>query len=264
MEKNFFFAFEVFAPWPIRFPEGHLLQTQDRHLTVAFLGPIDEPSLISQLSSIPSPPFKVGLAGQFTQCLFLPFKHPKTASWKVEWLSSDNLIEDYYHSFQDWLIQHGLPKSAHPNFLPHVTLSRAPFIPLKWAQHFQNLPMYIKNFHLYESLGHSRYRICWSLPMISPFEEFDHTADLAFEIRGNNLKEIYANALIALAFKYPALLNHSSRNQNFDRIEEVIMELNAVISQTDSHTACPFKAVSFHGEVSPQSNHFIWEMIVDV
>ena len=68
-QKKLFFGFEVCAPWPEELPQGRVLEKENRHMTFAFLGQTDYPRLMDKLPSLPYPPFKVGLSGQFDQCL---------------------------------------------------------------------------------------------------------------------------------------------------------------------------------------------------
>ena len=54
----------------------------------------------------------------------------------------------------------------------------------EWLDHFTPLPFFVKAIHLYQSLGNLQYQSLWESPLLSPFEELEHTADIAFLIRG--------------------------------------------------------------------------------
>jgi RNA 2',3'-cyclic 3'-phosphodiesterase len=48
-------------------------------------------------------------------------------------------------------------------------------------------------------------------------------------------------------------------------IDQLVIALNQAVSQEDQERGCPFKAVSFHGEIHQEEGQLLtWEMIVDV
>ncbi|MBN9378811.1 MAG: hypothetical protein BGO14_03635 [Chlamydiales bacterium 38-26] len=263
-KKRAFFAFDTHAPWPETLPSGRLLKAEDRHMTLAFLGEVDESQLLHKLKEFPPPPFQVGLAGFFSACVFLPPLHPNVVAWNIQWLDEDKQLIHYRAHFLEWLKSIGFhAKETNPDWLCHVTLSRKPFEKEQWLHSFTPLPFFISNIHLYESLGHSAYTPLWTYPLISPFEEIEHTADIAYLIKGENLGQIYLHALAALAFRFPAFLAYK-KPKNFENLDDVIIGLNDVISETDAHIGCPFKAISFHGQLEQDDSILKWEMIVDV
>jgi RNA 2',3'-cyclic 3'-phosphodiesterase len=263
--KRLFFALEVQAPWPVPLPAGRRLDEAQRHMTFAFLGQTDYNLLKEALERFPKPPFKVGLVGKFDQCLFLPEQHPRVVAWHVEWLEGKEQLEPYQQHFIAWLQELGFNPDARRGFLPHVTLCRAPFNPHPWKKSFSPLPMMTHSLHLYESLGGLRYQPIWTYPLPAPFREIEHTADIAFQITGESLAQLQLHALIALAFKCPALLGELNRMAQPENLDDLIIHLNESVGQIDAKKGCPFKAVSFHGEVKELENGVLqWEMIVDV
>src|ERR1700722_13349709 len=264
--KRIFFPFEVAAPWPHELPPGRLLAESDRHLTVAFLGETDYPALTKILDQCPQPSFKIGKGGIFNRCLFLPERHPNVVAWEIEWLDESASLNAYHTEIVDWLKSQEISVRVHKDgFLPHVTICRKPFRPIEWERAFMPLPMMIKSFNLYESLGNSRYRPCWSYLLKAPFEELEHTADVAFLIRGENLLEIYHHARIALAFSYPQVIHIATETPQIHSLDDIIIHLNEIVTRLDQQEGCPFKAVSFHGDLKPQTDSTLeWEMIVDV
>jgi 2'-5' RNA ligase len=267
-EKRMFFGLEVISPWPMDYPSGRLIKESDRHLTLAFLPHVSFSRLSSLLDSCPLPSFQVGLAGQFDQCLPLPTRHPTVVSWHVEWIENDESIRQFQQKLMQWLIHHDFhPSNPDRDFLPHVTLARQPFVTKDWIESFKKRPIIAKDLHLYESLGHSNYQSCWHYPIRAPFEEIDHTADIAFFIRGKDFEQLYQHALIALTFQYPPILDYLNQLEHYpcQNIEEVIMELNVMISKVDAAIGCPFKALSFHDLIIKEEPNLLkWEMIVDV
>lgn len=234
-----FFGMEVVAPWPEELPHGRTLLIEDRHLTLAFLGESNMPDL----DSFPKPPFSIGLAAIFNKPVFLAH----VIGWHIQWLEEGLL--PYQKQLADWLQIKG-------EFLSHVTMARKPFVAAEWRNQFQMLPLYVKNINLYESLGHSKYNVLWRYPLLAPFDEIEHTADLAFQVRGN----LYLHAQLALAFHYPQMIAYFDATTMTD-LDEIVLGLNAMIARADSEIGCPFKAVSFHGTEKKKNE---WEMIVDV
>lgn len=263
--KRIFFALEVNAPWPENFPKGRLLDFTDRHATLAFLGEVNDKPLIQALNHcFPRPSFHVGLMGFFSECLLLPPRHPHVVAWHVEWLDSEIRLIQFREILLSWLHSLHYPcKEPAEKWLCHVTLCRQPFDRDSWKKTFKPLPMYFQALHLYESLGNSRYKPLWSYPFIPPFEEIEHTADVAYLIRGEGLNQIYAHAMGALAFRYPPLLSYI-KEKKFEHFDDLIIDLNNSIAQADADIGCPFKAISFHGNLEKKDLILHWEMIVDV
>lgn len=262
--KRLFFGFEVHAPWPENLPSGRLLAASDRHMTVAFLGNVSYEKVYALLSDIPKPSFKIGLTGHFDKCLILPERHPHVVAWHQQWWDDTAILQRYQTELVQWFQANGFSFRNTESFLPHVTLSREPFIKNQWLKSFTPLPFYIKDLHLYESMGSLVYKPIWTHPIKSPFEALDHTADIAFTIRGETLEQIYRHAQIALAFRYPLLIPYFSDRKEIENLDDIIIALNDMVSQIDHEIGCPFKAVSFHGELVKEEDALKWEMIVDV
>lgn len=234
-----FFGMEVIAPWPEVFPSGRVLLESDRHLTLAFLGETTMPDL----RSFPKPDFSCGWVGIFDKPLVLAH----VLAWHIRWLDEGPLT--YQKQLAKWL-------NLKDEFLSHVTLARKPVDESAWKKTFSPLPLYVKNINLYESLGHSKYNIIWQCSLPAPFDEIEHTADIAFVVRGN----LFLHAQFALAFHFPPLIDYLDQSAITD-LDEIVSALNRLIAKVDGEIGCPFKAVSFHGN----KNHLQeWEMIVDV
>lgn len=251
-KKNHFFGAEVISPWKDLPQDGRPIDPAYRHITMAFLGhqEIKPP--------IPSLSFSIAPVGVLDSLLFLPDRNPRTISYHAKFLSK----EKEFLSLQSSLAI----KNNENTFLPHVTVARKEH-PDKnlWREHFSPLPFFIKAIHLYESLGNLKYIPIKTASLLLPFESVDHTADLAFRIRGSSPSEIYLHAAIALSFSYPTMISHIENTQRFSSFEEIVKALNKLITKVDIEIGSPFKAVSLQGaivEISPSI--YEWEMIVDV
>jgi hypothetical protein len=237
--KRLFIGLQAEAPWPDTYPKGRLLEEKDRHLTLKFLGPIEENAIETLWKGVKSLP-TVGFGGVFDK----PFFTTHTAGWHVQLPPSfDTYIDD-------------------SSFLPHVTCARGPFRFQEWEKAFSPLPVLFYRLHLYESLGFSKYAPLKTQEALPPFEEIEHTADIAFLVRGCTPHEIYWHAKLALSFRDPHLL--LTPHLNPSSLEDLIAALNGHIQECDRTFGTPFKAVSYHGSLVPSEGHLAWEMIVDV
>ena len=91
------------------------------------------------------------------------------------------------------------------------------------------------------------------------------TGDIAYLIRGENIKQISIHAQATLAFEFPYLLRLMNDDPKEETLDDVIISLNEMVRKADAKVGCPFKAVSFHGELTETSDNILqWEMIVDV
>lgn len=264
-QKRLFFGLKATSPWPLELPSGRLLHQDERHATLAFLGNTDWEKLSAQLAKIPIPSFDAGLGAIFDKIMFLPRRSPHVVCWHADFYETEVNIENYQKKLAAWLKEGGfLPITEHEKWLPHVTLARAPFDWHAWKTSFLPLPVIFDSIHLYESIGNLRYSTLWSLPLSLPFEEIEHTADMAFIIKGKTLSQIYLHAVVALAFRFPDILMYLPPFPTPSSLDDIIMSLNEAVANADQAVGCPFKAVSLHGEIEEYSNYLQWEMIVDV
>ncbi len=260
-KKRLFFGFSLEAPWPMTYPKGRIIDEDARHITLAFLGNHPFAPLHSHLTHCPKPLFPFGPIGICDRVLFLPELKPRVVSYHVNWMTDGEAITQYQTTLLDWLETLDYPVDRRP-LLPHVTLARAPFEEREWEHAFEPLPCMITGIHLYESLGSLRYISIWHHRLQPVFEEFEHTADIAFHVRGMNYRQLYLHGALALSFKYP-LFFQFTQDHSFENLDQVVQKLNEMISQCDTKIGCPFKAVSYHG-VLKEEKPLNWEMIVDV
>lgn len=256
--KRLFFGAEIAATWPTLPPDGRTLEESARHMTLGFLGNLEWETLQKQLPSLPRPTFRVGLVGKSTELLFLP--HVVAAHVDLFQMAK---LEAYHRALSSWLKEHAYPVDERP-FLPHVTIARAPFSREKWKEVQGPVPLFIAAIHLYESVGNLTYTPLWSHTLLPPFEELEHTADIAFRVRAEDLHLLHLHAKMALAFKYPPLLKYISNDSLENSLDDIVISLNELVRVADEEIGTPFKAVSFHGNVMKKESLLEWEMIVDV
>ncbi len=261
--KRLFFGASLSAPWPQHLPEGRLIPEDSRHITLSFLAHCNYSKLLKQMPQMPLPPLSIGQTGIADRLVFLPPHTPRVAAMEVRWMSGETEFLAYQEQLSAWLTIEGYQKEKYP-FYPHISMARRPFDPGQWAEHISAFPFYVRSVALYESLGGLQYSTLWEQPYLPPFEEMEHTADIAFHIRARTPQELHMHAQLALAFHFPGFLPFfTDCLQN--TLSEIVIALNESVSRADASIGCPFKAVSFHGNIHKDSQHILhWEMIVDV
>lgn len=264
-KKRLFIGLEIASLWPQKFPTGRIIEEEDRHMTLIFLGTVSLSSVLEILQqNIPS--FSIGFAGMFNKILLLPPKYPKVFAWNMKWLEDVDPLFAYRKQLYTQLIQQNLVSSEEKRpFLSHLTLARSPFDKKEWEHRFAPLPLYAKALHLYESKGSLKYQSLWQYDLLPPFEEKEHKADLAFTIRGHTIEQLLSHAFIALAFHFPPFVCYANHLvEPHESIEKIVMILNNLITMADIDRGCPFKAVSYHSKIEEKNQYLEWEMIVDV
>jgi len=206
-------------------------------MTLAFLGEQEPESVIQDINKYQ---LKIAPVGYFDRCQFIS----SVVCWHMHLLSQKEIAKD---------------------LLAHVTIARRPFDKKAWLESFEPRPFVASGVHLYESLGHSHYKSLKKITFTLPFEEFEHTADIAFIVRAQNMQELYFTAAIALSFHFLPFLQFIEKEVCFTTLDEIISSLNTMIALADSAFGCPLKAVSYHGEIVIRKDSLLeWEMIVDV
>ncbi|MBS0648827.1 MAG: hypothetical protein JSS10_06360 [Verrucomicrobia bacterium] len=262
-EKRLFFAAQTIGVWPREFPGGRILDEENRHLTLAFLGSTSLSHLLKKMKSFPIPAFHLGIGGYTTKWVFLPHKHEaRVVAAEIEEFSQFHLI-DYHKAVVQWLQAAGYPQKDTRPFFPHITVARGSFDVGSWEKIPCQIPFYISSISLLESLGNSHYKPLWQHTLIPPFEEIEHTADIAFLIRGKDIQDLWLHAQLALAFKFPPLIPYLSK-EHCDSLDNVTAALNNLIARADLDIGVPFKAVSYHHEMTSYPHYLEWRMIVDV
>lgn len=242
-----------------KLPDGR--QINPHHLTLLFLGNVEQDMLSKVVAELPS------YQGMIAPCLiadkliYLPPKEMRVAALGIQ--LPDESILGYQMLLRDHFESLGLTFDRRP-FFPHVSLLRRPFDTKELQQWFIPQPILLKSIHLYESVAELTYKPVVSQSILSSFEPIEHTADLAFSIRGMNIDELFYNSLMALSFTYPPFLTYATRKKVQD-LSSIIYNLNQYVSIMDREIGSPFKAISYSGSiVEGQKGLLTWEMIVDV
>lgn len=265
--KRLFLGLEALGPWPFELPGGRIIPEEGRHATLIFFGYVREECVLHLTNITPPPPWKVGLTAVANAPLLLPKKKPNCLSWEIELLEQKEQLFAYQESLSNLFIEEKLlhPKEAALGFLPHITLARKPFDHKAWFGSFSKQLTALGSMHLYESLGSSTYKPLHTWPVISPFQEISHTADLAFCVRGQSLESLALHAFMALNKACPSLFRYMQPWTEVRSFDEMVALINHSISSMDIEEGSPFKAVSYHGEIKNLENGVLeWEMIVDV
>jgi len=265
-KKRFFFGFEVETIWPNIFEEKKIIKEKNRHITLLFLGENNLKDVEKLLNDLPLLNEQIAPVGFFDECLFLPEKSPRLVAYRVNFLNKKSKIQNYQKNlFEFFQTKKIFIKHNHKNFLPHITICRNNFDIKKWEESFQQFPLYLKSFNLFESLGDCNYQTLWKKSFLKPFDEIEHTADIAFIIKGNNFSDLLYNSFIALSFKVFNFLHYFKNLKDVSSIDDVIINLNELITKAEiDGEHLPFKAVSFHSNIEKKDDILNWEMIVDV
>lgn len=254
--QRLFFAAEISAAWPAHFPSGRVIQPIFRHMTLSFLGQASPEKLMSKIEEAPKPKWRTPPSGIFNQWIFLPEESPRVVAATPLFLEGEKELLEYQKQLAGWV-------EISTHFLPHVSVCRDPFDQSSWASFPCKIPFFIAGIALYKSLGHSRYQLLWGNKSIPPFDEIEHTADIAYKIRGDTFTELATHALLALSFSYPAFIRYFHCVPEMHSTKEIVQLLNQWIAEIDTLEGIGLKAVSYHA--TTEKNDFLeWVMIVDV
>jgi len=262
MGDRLFFGVSLQASWPEKFPKVRILEENERHFTLAFLGDCDFSKLEKELQSIPECSFAIGCAGVFDKLIFLPKKSPRVVCYHARFFTDG--IEEYQKKLFSYLQEKGFLKEQDNHFLPHVTVGRKPEAFSEWKEMFFSIPFLTKELCLYKSLGNLKYEVVWKRPFTLAIEEISHTADIAFIIRGSDLKTLFFHAQLALCFADVSMIPYIDWEKEVFSLDDIVIELNHMIARADCEIGSSFKAVSFHGKIKEEKKLLVWEMVVDV
>lgn len=256
--ERFFIAFIVDAPWPRELPPARLLVPEERHLTLAFIGKDEREKIVHSFQALAELSLPFGFCGYFDSILFLPKNSSRVVAYHAQIPNEEELNEFVRKVHERMFLL--MPRK----WLPHVTIGRSPFEKKEWQKVFAQIPFNVSSLGLFESIGNLRYKLLSEISLVPMIEKVEHTADIAFLLRGKTIFDLFYHALISLAFDDSGFLSYLENMKDVSSIDEIIFELNRFIREIDTERGCLFKAVSFHGALKKIRELYEWEMIVDV
>ncbi len=255
-DKRLFFGFEVHAPWPDSLPGANTLKAKHCHLTLLYLGSTSYKKIRNLIPQMPNPPFRVGPLGVSDACLCLPKRHPDIITWHVEPFGSDP-ITAYQKEVTDFLVNHGY-EIKEKQQIKHITLGRSAILKKELKKSFRPTPLYFKNLHLYESLKGNRYEPIWTHDLLPPFEEVNKGS---FTLYGESFQQVFLNAQIALAFKFPALTPFLDPHYKVRNLHDGGVRLTAIINQAYREANVPIESAFFPEEGKESKGVLTWDLI---
>lgn len=216
-------------------------------MTLVFLGN-------EEIHDFIEPDWTLPPLGILERWIFLPEETPRVVAGVPIFLEG----EDELLAYQKKLAGH-----LKEPFTPHVSVSRGPFDRQAWEKFPCQIPFFVSGVALYKSLGYSKYEILFEKKSLAPFEEIEHTADIAYKIRGENFTQLALHATLALACKYPAFTKYLKKVPQMHSVSEIVKLLNQWIAEIDISEGINLKAVSYHAAMS-DNKILEWTMVVDV
>lgn len=254
-EKRLFFGFEAHAPWPESLPDANTLKAKHRHLTLAFLGNTSYKKIRALIPKMPKPPFRVGPVALSDACLCLPKRHPNVVTWHVDPFGPDPLLE-YQQELASFLEQEGYEMETR-EFLKHITLGRSPFKEKEWKKSFRPLPLYFHHLHLYESFKGHRYEPIWTHDLLPPFEEVKPGY---FKLHGESFQQVFLNAQVALAFKFPELLPFLDQEYQVRNLHDGGIRLRTILYQAGREANIPIRDALFPDDGHQAKGILTWDL----
>ncbi len=255
-EKRLFFGFEVHAPWPDSLPEAKTLKAKHRYMTLLYLGDTSYKKIRGLIPKMPNPSFQVGPLGISDASLCLPKRHPDVITWHVEPFGSDP-VAHYQDEVTDFFIKNGY-EIEEKKQIKHITLGRSATLKKVAKKTFRPLPLYFSNFHLYESLKGGHYDPIWTLDLLPPFEEVDKGY---FTLYGESFQQIFLNAQIALAFKFPDLVPFLDPFYKVRNLHDGGIRLTTIINTAYREAKVPIESAFFPDDGKKEKRILTWDLI---
>ncbi|QVL57301.1 MAG: hypothetical protein KFB93_07945 [Simkaniaceae bacterium] len=255
-EKRLLFGFEVHAPWPEALPDIKTLKAKNRHLTLLFFGDTSYKKIHEHIRYMTKPSFRVGPVAISDSCLCLPNRSPDIITWHVESFGDDP-IDEYQRVIHDYFLEKGYDLER-KKFIKHITLGKSIALKKQIKKAFSPLPLYFTNLHLYESLHGDRYEPIWTYDLLPPFEEKEEGH---FILYGESFQQVFLNAQIALAFKFPALVPFLDPNYKVRNLHDGGIRLTTIINQAFREAKVPIEKATFPDSGQEEKGLLTWDLI---
>lgn len=257
-EKRLLFGFEAHAPWPKTLPDTKTLKAKNRHLTLLFFGNTSYKKIHEHIRYMPKPFFRVGPVAISDSGLTLPNRSPDVMTWHVDPFGFDP-IEEYQKMILDYFLEKGYALDE-KKFIKHITLGKSAALKKGAKTSFTPLPLYFTNLHLYESLHGDRYEPIWTYDLLPPFEEKEEGR---FALYGENFQQVFLNAQIALAFKFPALVPFLDASYEVRNLHDGGIRLTTLVNQAYREANIPIERALFPDSGKEEKGLLTWELRVE-
>lgn len=256
--KRLLFGFETHAPWPEGLPEVKTLKAKHRHLTLLYFGDVSYKKLHDEIRYMPKPPFRVGPVAISDSCLCLPKRSPDIVTWHVDPFGEDP-INDYQQTLVEYFAEHDYDFEK-KKYIKHITIGKS--VPLKkeMKKHFKPLPLYCSNLHLYESLKGDQYEPIWTYDLLPPFEEQEGGQFLLY---GESFQQVFLNAQIALAFKFPELVPFLDASYQVRNLHDGGIRLTTLLETAYRAIKIPIEKVTFPDNGKQEKGLLSWPLHVE-
>lgn len=257
-KKGLLFGFEAHAPWPEMLPDEKTLKAKHRHLTLLYFGDASYKKLHDEIRYMPKPLFRVGPVAISDSCLSLPNRSPDIITWHVDAFGNDP-INDYQHELVEYFGEHGYDFDK-KKYIKHITLGKSAALKKEIKKNFKPLPLYCSNLHLYESLKGDQYEPIWTYDLLPPFEE---QKDGQFILYGESFQQVFLNAQIALAFKFPELVPFLDASYQVRNLHDGGIRLTTLINTAYRAIKIPIESATFPENGKQEKGLLSWPLQVE-
>lgn len=131
---RFFIAFIVEAPWPRQLPAARLLESEERHLTLAFIGKETLEKVVHSFKALAQLSLPFGFCGLFDSLLFLPKNSSRVVAYHAQ-IPNEEELNEFVRK-----VHERMSLAMQRKWLPHVTVGRSPFEKKNGKRRSNNFP----------------------------------------------------------------------------------------------------------------------------
>lgn len=255
--KRLLFGFEAHAPWPAVLPDEKTLKAKHRHLTLLYFGDISYKKVHDEIRYMPKPPFRVGPVAISDSSLSLPNRSPDIITWHVDSFGND-AINDYQQELVEYFAEHDYDFER-KKYIKHITLGKSGALKKEMKQNFKPLPLYCSNLHLYESFKGEQFEPIWTYDLLPPFEEQEGGQ---FILYGESFQQVFLNAQIALAFKFPELVPFLDSSYQVRNLHDGGIRLTTLLNTAYRAIKIPIEKATFPDDGKQEKGILTWPLQV--